>query len=56
MSVALAEAGLVATDLAAIGITNQQGTTVVWDRRTGLPFMNAIVWQELTDRPPRHGS
>ena len=34
------------TDLAAIGITNQRETTVVWDRSTGKPYMNAIVWQD----------
>lgn len=43
---ALAQAGLKATDLAAIGITNQRETTVVWDRATGQPIYNAIVWQD----------
>ena len=43
---ALAEAGLTAGDIAAIGITNQRETTVVWDRRTGKPICNAIVWQD----------
>jgi glycerol kinase len=38
--------GLRAQDLAAIGITNQRETTVVWDRRTGLPVHNALVWQD----------
>ena len=39
------------SDLAALGITNQRETTVVWDRRTGRPFHNAIVWQDTrTDR------
>src|SRR3954471_5573898 len=43
--------GLQASDLAAIGVTNQRETTVVWDRRTGRPFYNAIVWQDTrTDR------
>jgi glycerol kinase len=43
--------GLSAGDLAALGITNQRETTVVWDRRTGRPFYNAIVWQDTrTDR------
>lgn len=42
---ALARAGLQASDLAAIGITNQRETTIVWDRRTGRPIYNAIVWQ-----------
>ena len=44
---ALAKAGLMASDLAAIGVTNQRETTVVWDRRTGLPYTNAVVWQDL---------
>jgi glycerol kinase len=43
---ALTRAGLTAADVAAIGITNQRETTVVWDRRTGLPVHNAIVWQD----------
>jgi glycerol kinase len=43
---ALAQAGLIARDIAAIGITNQRETTVVWDRRTGQPIHNAIVWQD----------
>ncbi len=42
---ALGKTGLRGTDLAAIGITNQRETTVVWDRRTGKPYCNAIVWQ-----------
>jgi glycerol kinase len=42
----LAKAGLSATDVAAIGITNQRETTVIWDRRTGEPIHNAIVWQD----------
>jgi glycerol kinase len=43
---ALAHAGAGATDVAAIGITNQRETTLVWDRRTGAPVGNAIVWQD----------
>ncbi|MFO1087174.1 MAG: glycerol kinase GlpK [Reyranellaceae bacterium] len=43
---ALARAGLAATALAGIGITNQRETTVVWDRATGKPIHNAIVWQD----------
>jgi glycerol kinase len=43
---ALAKAGLKAPDIAAIGITNQRETTVVWNRRTGQPIANAIVWQD----------
>ena len=42
---ALAKAGLTAADIASIGITNQRETTVVWDRETGRPVYNAIVWQ-----------
>jgi glycerol kinase len=42
----LAKAGLAAGDLAALGITNQRETTVVWDRRTGRPVARAIVWQD----------
>jgi len=38
--------GIVAKDVAAIGITNQRETTVLWDRRTGEPLYNAIVWQD----------
>lgn len=41
----LAEARIKATDIAGIGIANQRETTVVWDRRTGKPVYNAIVWQ-----------
>ena len=43
---ALAQAKLTARDIAAIGIANQRETTVVWDRSTGLPIYNAIVWQD----------
>ncbi len=43
---ALAENGLVASDLAGVGITNQRETTVVWDRASGQPVANAIVWQD----------
>ena len=43
---ALAQANIGAADVAAIGITNQRETTVVWDRRTGEPYYNAIVWQD----------
>lgn len=48
---AINAAGLVASDFAACGITNQRETTVVWNRRTGRPYHNAIVWQDTrTDR------
>ncbi|MBE7175210.1 MAG: glycerol kinase GlpK [Mucilaginibacter polytrichastri] len=43
---AITKAGISATDVAAIGITNQRETTVVWDRKTGEPVHNAIVWQD----------
>jgi glycerol kinase len=43
---ALARAGLRARDVAAIGIANQRETTVVWDRKSGEPIANAIVWQD----------
>ncbi len=43
---ALARAGLAAADVAALGITNQRETTIVWDRATGAPVANAIVWQD----------
>ncbi|APE33356.1 glycerol kinase [Nocardia mangyaensis] len=47
----LAVAELSAADLAAVGVTNQRETTVVWNRRTGRPYGNAIVWQDTrTDR------
>jgi glycerol kinase len=43
---ALAKAGADFKDIAAIGITNQRETTIVWDRETGKPIYNAIVWQD----------
>lgn len=42
---ALAQAGIKSEQVAAIGITNQRETTVVWDKKTGKPIYNAIVWQ-----------
>jgi glycerol kinase len=48
---ALSKGGLTTADLAAVGVTNQRETTVVWDRKTGTPVHNAIVWQDTrTDR------
>jgi len=41
----LKKAGLKGEDLAAVGVTNQRETTIVWDKKTGKPFYNAIVWQ-----------
>ncbi|MFD7735717.1 glycerol kinase GlpK [Kitasatospora phosalacinea] len=43
---ALERAGLTAADVRAVGITNQRETTVLWDRHTGVPVHNAIVWQD----------
>ena len=51
IAAALNAAGLAPRDLAALGIANQRETTVVWNRRTGVPYANAIVWQDTrTDR------
>ena len=48
---ALNDANLRASDLAAVGVTNQRETSVVWDKTTGRPLYNAIVWQDTrTDR------
>jgi glycerol kinase len=46
ITAALADAKVSATDIAAVGITNQRETTIVWDRTTGVPLYNAIVWQD----------
>jgi glycerol kinase len=48
---ALRGASLTAADLAAVGITNQRETTVLWDRRTGRPVHNALVWQDTRVEP-----
>jgi len=48
---AITKAGLRARDLAAIGITNQRETVVVWDRHSGKPIHNAIVWQDRRTAP-----
>ena len=48
---ALAKAGLGAADIASIGITNQRETTVVWNRASGEPIHNAIVWQDRRAEP-----
>ena len=42
---ALAQTGIAPEDIAAIGITNQRETTIIWDKQTGRPIYNAIVWQ-----------
>ncbi len=46
MSDCLGQAGVEASEVAAVGITNQRETTVVWDKATGAPIHNAIVWQD----------
>lgn len=46
MAEAMAKAAITTSDIAAIGITNQRETTVVWDRATSRPIYNAIVWQD----------
>ena len=48
---ALAKAGITARQVRAIGITNQRETTVVWNRRTGVPIHHAIVWQDRRAEP-----
>jgi glycerol kinase len=51
IGIALSKADLTRHDIAAVGITNQRETTVVWDRRTGKPVYNAIVWQDTRTQP-----
>ncbi|CAM3361376.1 glycerol kinase GlpK [Aquirufa ecclesiirivi] len=46
IGLALGKAGLSARDIAAVGITNQRETTVVWNKNTGKPYHNALVWQD----------
>jgi len=48
---AISRAGITAADLAAIGVTNQRETTVLWDKATGKPIANAIVWQSRVTAP-----
>ncbi|WP_130178889.1 glycerol kinase GlpK [Cryobacterium sp. SO1] len=48
---ALSKANLTRHDIEAVGITNQRETAVVWDRTTGLPIYNAIVWQDTRTQP-----
>src|SRR5438094_4768380 len=48
---ALGRAGIKPDEIAALGITNQRETTVVWDRQTGEPVCNAIVWQDRRTAP-----
>lgn len=49
---AIERAGLAPADIAAIGITNQRETTLIWDRKTGTPIHNAIVWQDRRTADP----
>ena len=51
IGIALGRADLTRHDIEAIGITNQRETAVVWDRRTGRPIYNAIVWQDTRTQP-----
>ncbi|MCC4907902.1 glycerol kinase GlpK [Microbacterium sp. cx-59] len=51
LETALAESGLGSDEIAALGITNQRETAIVWDRRTGEPVHNAIVWQDTRTQP-----
>ena len=51
MTTALNNAKLEPSDLAAVGITNQRETTVVWNKNTGRPYYNAIVWQDTRTAP-----
>ncbi|QKC90433.1 glycerol kinase [Mesorhizobium sp. NZP2234] len=51
MKAALKAAGREASDVAAIGVTNQRETVVIWDRATGKPIHNAIVWQDRRTAP-----
>ena len=51
MREALAQANMTASEISAIGITNQRETTVVWDKNTGDPVYNAIVWQSRQTAP-----
>jgi glycerol kinase len=48
---ALSKANLTRHDIAAVGITNQRETAVVWDKTTGKPIYNAIVWQDTRTQP-----
>jgi glycerol kinase len=51
ISACLSRAGIEASDIAAVGVTNQRETAIVWDRRTGRPVHNAIVWQDTRTQP-----
>ncbi len=51
VSSAISRAGLSAGDIAGVGVTNQRETAIVWDRRTGQPVCNALVWQDTRTQP-----
>src|SRR6187431_696173 len=51
MHEAIAKAGISAREIAALGITNQRETTLLWERATGRPLANAIVWQDRRTAP-----
>lgn len=51
LALALKEAGLRSSDVAAIGIASQRDTDFVWDAHSGLPLANAITWQDLRTQP-----
>ncbi|MDR1394041.1 MAG: glycerol kinase GlpK [Bifidobacteriaceae bacterium] len=51
IGIALGQAGITRHDIAAVGITNQRETTIVWDKNTGQPVYNAIVWQDVRTQP-----
>ncbi|MEA5038977.1 MAG: glycerol kinase GlpK [Clostridiaceae bacterium] len=60
LSAAFEQSGLAGSDIAAIGVTNQRETSILWDKESGRPVMNAIVWQcrrtaDLCDRLKREG-
>ena len=48
---AISRSGIAATDIAAVGITNQRETTILWEKATGRPVANAIVWQSRITAP-----
>jgi len=51
IGLALSKADITRHDVAAVGITNQRETTVIWDKQTGTPIANAIVWQDTRTQP-----
>src|SRR5699024_2186880 len=51
MAGAFIEAGVKASQIAAIGITNQRETTIIWDKKTGKPIYPAVVWQSRQSSP-----